>query len=347
MVVLGWEFLQRSKLKYMALQSSGQLSFSQIQTEFGSNTGKTLGNYRVSQNVGELSNLPLDTGIPQGNSEIKFSDFYGKKLNVVVDCHTGSDEFHKNAKNDKWNNNNVTVIGGFRSKKEGGSRIIIHVNKKFGSDTVNAQRCALRTGSWTGITALQVDVGSSGKCLGAGGGGGAGGTSSAGGSPGGTGTSGLGVEVNNTIVNVVSGGVLRAGFGGGGGGGGGRQVDKGEDRKASGAGGGGGQGFPGGPKGQPGGGGNNVVPANDNATAGDESEAGEGGTANQNASQAYGGNGGEGGQFGEAANAGANAQGGGGAGGGDGAAIRRTSGFTVTLNNSGTVQGNQTATGVQ
>ena len=40
-------------------------------------------------------------------------------------------EDRKSARNDKWNNNAVTVIGGFRSKKEAGSKIIINVNKKF------------------------------------------------------------------------------------------------------------------------------------------------------------------------------------------------------------------------
>ena len=35
-----------------------------------------------------------------------------------------------------------------------------------------------------------------------------------------------------------------------------------------------------------------------------------------------------------------------GSGGGDGAALRRTSGFAVTINNSGTIQGSTTATNV-
>mgnify|MGYP001210160630 FL=1 len=330
----------------MAIKSSGtQLSFSEIEAEFGSNSERSLGDYRLTQSVGELSNLPLDSGVPT-SGEIKFSDFYSKRLNVVVDCHTGGDEFHKNAKNDKWNNNNITVIGGFRSKKESGSKIIIHVNKKFGSDKDNVNRCALRTGSWNSTSTVQVDVGSSGKLLGAGGNGGAGATGNSQGSPGGSGTSGLGVEVNNTTVNIVSGGIIRAGFGGGGGGGGGRQVDKGQDRKSSGGGGGGGQGFPGGSKGAPGGSGGNTTPANDNATAGDESEAGEGGTANTNAGETIGGSGGEGGSFGEAANNGNSSSQSGGSGGGDGAAIRRTSGYNVTINNSGTIQGNTTATNV-
>ena len=109
----------------MALQGSGQISFSQIENEFGQNGERSLGDYRTSQSVGELSNLPLDSGIPS-SGQIKFSDFYSKRLNIVVDMHSGGDEFRKSAKNDKWNNNNLTVIGGFRSKKEDGSKIIIH-----------------------------------------------------------------------------------------------------------------------------------------------------------------------------------------------------------------------------
>ena len=118
----------------MAIKSSGSsLSFSEIEAEFGSNGTRSLGSYRLTQNVGSLSNLPLDSGIPTSGT-IKFSDFYSKRLNVVVDCFSGGEETRKIAKNDKWNNNQVTIIGGFRSKKEGGSKIIINVNKKFCSN---------------------------------------------------------------------------------------------------------------------------------------------------------------------------------------------------------------------
>ena len=172
----------------MALQGSGQISFSQIENEFGQNGERSLGDYRTSQSVGELSNLPLDTGIPT-SGEIKFSDFYSKRLNIVVDMHSGGDEFRKSAKNDKWNNNNLTVIGGFRSKKEDGSKIIVHVNKKFGSDKSSVNNCAVRTGSWNSSSTIQVDVGGEGQILGAGGDGGQGGVCLGTGSPGGTGTS--------------------------------------------------------------------------------------------------------------------------------------------------------------
>ena len=55
----------------MAVKASGSsLSFSEIETEFGQNSDRDLGEYRVSQTVGALSNQPLDEGIPQGTSPI-------------------------------------------------------------------------------------------------------------------------------------------------------------------------------------------------------------------------------------------------------------------------------------
>ena len=204
----------------MTIKSSGSsLSFSEIEAEFGANGSRSLGAYRLSQSVGSLSNLPLDSGIPTSGT-IKFSDFYSKQLNVVVDCHSGGEETRIIAKNSKWNNNNLTVIGGFRSKKEGGSKIIINVNKKICSNKDAADRCALRTGSWDGTATVQIDVGSSGKILGSGGDGGSGaqGINNSG-SPGSSGTSGLGIDHNGVTVNIASGGIIRAGFGGGGGGG--------------------------------------------------------------------------------------------------------------------------------
>ena len=327
----------------MAIKGSGSsLSFTEIEAEFGQNGSRSLGAYRLSQNIGSLSNLPLDSGIPTSGT-IKFSDFYSKRLNVVVDCHSGGEETRKSAKNDKWNNNNLTVVGGFRSKKEGGSKIIININKKFCSDKSNVAHCALKTGSWDATAVVQVDVGSSGNILGSGGDGGRGQNGIDGSAQSGfDGSSGLGIEVNNCTVNVASGGVVRAGFGGGGGGGGGRQVDKGEDRRASGGGGGGGAGCPpgnggqGGTTGAPGGGG----------SAGTETAGGGFGNGGNNANQAGGGPGGSGGQAGGAAANGSGSQTGGGTGGASGAAIRRNSGFSVTINNSGTITGSTTATGV-
>ena len=79
----------------MTIKNSGsQLSFSEIEAEFGDNPGRSLGQYRrddpsgnfdnASPSGSSLSNLPLDTGIPT-SGEIKFSQFYGKQLNMIVD----------------------------------------------------------------------------------------------------------------------------------------------------------------------------------------------------------------------------------------------------------------------
>ena len=322
----------------MAIKGSGSsLSFSEIEAEFGSNGTRSLGSYRLTQNVGSLTNLPLDSGVPTSGT-IKFSDFYSKRLNVVVDCFSGGDETRTIAKNDKWNNNQLTVIGGFRSQKEGGSKIIINVNKKICSDKNGVNNCALKTGSWDATAVVQVDVGSSGQILGSGGDGGRGRNGIDGSAQAGfAGSSGLGIEVNNTTVNVASGGIIRAGFGGGGGGGGGRQVDKGEDRRASGGGGGGGAGCPPGN----GGAGGTTGAGGQSGDAGSETTGGSGGSGGNNENQAFGGTGGSGGQ----------AQGGPGASSGgagaNGAAIRRTSGFIVNINNNGgTISGDTSATGV-
>ena len=332
----------------MTIKSSGSsLSFSEIETEFGANGSRSLGGYRLTQNVGSLSNLPLDNGIPT-SGQIKFSDFYSKQLNVVVDCHSGGREDRKSARNDKWNNNAVTVIGGFRSKKESGSKIIINVNKKFCSNKDQQNRCALWTGSWDGSATVQVDIGGSAQILGSGGDGGKGADGiNNNGNPGASGTSGLGIEQNNVVVNISSGAVLRAGWGWGGGGGGGRQTDKRRDRRAGGGGGGGGAGCPagnGGAGGSPGGGFGSGPGAP--GGAGTETSGGGGGGGGNNGGQAGGGSGGSGGQAQGNAGGGNNSQTSGGSGGANGAAIRRISGYNVTINNSGTIQGDTNATGV-
>ena len=71
--------------KSMTIKNSGtSLSFSEIESEFGTNPTRSLGSYRVSQNFGALTNQPLDAGIPS-SGEISFNDFYSKQLNVIVD----------------------------------------------------------------------------------------------------------------------------------------------------------------------------------------------------------------------------------------------------------------------
>ena len=127
----------------MTIKNSGsELAFSEIEAEFGQpDNGRSLGRYRSSdsefknKNIGQLSNLPLDTGIP-ASGEIRFSQFYGKKLNMVVDYYddTGSsggeasnvlnrqdDGANTLAATWRYNNqsNRVKVVGGYRDRPTG------------------------------------------------------------------------------------------------------------------------------------------------------------------------------------------------------------------------------------
>ena len=72
----------------MALQGSGRKSFSDIRNEFGTPRDNNIGAYRVSETYGAMSNLPLDNGIPQ-SGRINWSDFYNKRLNLIIDCYSG------------------------------------------------------------------------------------------------------------------------------------------------------------------------------------------------------------------------------------------------------------------
>ena len=331
---------------------SGQISAQDIKNEFGE-TGSgsvALGSYRVSQTKGELT-LAIGDGVPTSGT-ISYDNMRNKKLNIVVDYYSGgtitrqdNGDNTMNAKNRYVNQNDkVHVIGGLKSKPSNtsGHRVRIHVNKTLGGKGGGQNVCALRTGSWNSSTSLIVDVGGEGAIYGAGGDGGEGGNDMDAGNAGEDGASALGIDYNGTTVNVASGGLIRCGFGGGGGGGGGRQTDKGSDRRAGGGGGGGGQGFPGGAGGDRG---RTHVDGGD-GTAGDISEAGEGGGGGNNGNQAYGAGGGEGGGQGEAADAGGGAQHGSGAGGGQGSAIRKASGVSFSLNNSGSIVGDTNQTGV-
>jgi len=345
----------------MALPASGQqISADQISDEFGRNaTGNSmsLGDYRLTQSVGSLSFNGIDSGVPT-SGEIKFSDFHGKRLNVVVDFHTGGQESRQNAKS-RYNGNSVTVIGGFRGKKEAGSKILIHVNKTIGSEKGDQSRVALRTGSWDSDVALSVDVGSSGRLYGAGGDGGEGsdsfsdsGSNSA--TSGGNGTSALGIEHEETAVNIQSGGRIRCGFGGGGGGSGARQVDRGADRSACGGGGGGGAGLPagnGGDRGRRRSGNEDEVTTGNDGSAAQLEENGEGGSGGNNADEAFGGSGGRGGDPDESPQGGNNGSPGdgssAGSAGANGSAIRRSNGnIVVDITNAGDLTGDTSATGV-
>ena len=332
----------------MALQSSGQITFGNISNEFGLPPGKNLGAYRVSENHGSLSSLPLDNTIPQ-SGEIRFSDFYSRRLNVVVDCYSGGTETRANARS-KYNGNQVNVVGGFRGKPSNpsGIKVIVNVNKSFQSQKDNNQNVvALRTGEYGSNCLLRVDIGGSGYIGGAGGNGGNG--NSGGGSPGQNGNSGLGIdhESSDGTTVISNSGTISAGFGGGGGGGGAYDYDKNSSRSAGGGGGGGGAGFPAGSGGSAtgsgGGGGGN----------GGLNSGGAGGEGRNNDGEAVAGDGGNGGSNSGGPGAGGEGNGGegsesnGGSAGGNGAAIRRESGgITISVVNNGTIRGSTSATGV-
>ena len=290
----------------MALQGSGQISFSQLENEFGRNGKRSLGDYRVSDDVANqnggaaaaVGNMPLDDGIPQ-SGEIKFSDFHGKRLNVIVDYYS-RDERRRVDGRRKWNNRpqDTRCVGGFRTRpaNSSGTKVILHVNDTIKSEKSNdRRRVAFRTGSWDSGTDLRIDVGDAGKILGAGGDGGKGADNeNERGGNGQNGNSGIGLAYPATI-RIFSGGVVAGGGGGGGGGGGAYDTDKNDDELASGGGGGGGAGRPAGSGGR---GGDSWEADGENGSNGSDYGGGSGGDGGDE-EEAIGGRGGRGGNSGE------------------------------------------------
>ena len=288
------------------------VSFSQIRNEFGTvgtdsaTAPVRLGQYRrddasfTNKNVGELSNLPLDTGIPTSGS-INVDAFHGKKLNTVIDLHeSGSSTFNHNVKTDRFDAGQYDFVGGYRdslspSTWQGGKKLIVHINNTFGSNGAsNVNDVALTIGSgWPADTEFQIDLGSSAVVAGKGGNGGNGGAGSDSGSSGTNGTNGtsaLALETGMSINSQASGAQLFGGGGGGGGGAGASQDDSflgsGDFDEAGGGGGGGGRGLPagdpgsGGSGGGAGGGSEGSLSAGGNGGSGgddDESEGTNGG----------------------------------------------------------------------
>ena len=237
-------------------------------------------------------------------SDCKFSDFYNKRLNVIVDYYSRDERTRVDARR-KWNNRpqDTRCVGGFRSRpaNSSGTKVILHVNDTIKSEkSSDKRRVAFRTGSWNGGTDLRIDVGDAGKILGAGGDGGKGADNeNERGKDGKDGTSGLGLAYPATI-RIFSGGVIAGGGGGGGGGGGAYDTDKWDDELAAGGGGGGGAG---GPSGSGGRGGNSWEPNNgadgQNGSNGSNLSGGGGGNGGNQDNEARGGRGGRGGNSGE------------------------------------------------
>ena len=246
----------------MALPSSGTIKYSQIIAEFGTPNAGGIGTYRISEDVGSLTDLPLDSdtcgpnanaNIPQTGT-IKFSDFYNSRLNQIVDLYSTSvnNTSRQNAK-DRWNNGNVHIVGSSKTGKTQppntvDDKVIINLNNTIASAKGTQTHCALRTGNWDSNTTLKIEIGTSGKLYGSGGNGGTGGSANeTAGTDGQTGSSALGIQYPCTINNL---GVIQSGYGGGGGGGGNTRTTGGGKKSgattngSSGGGGGGGAGLP-------------------------------------------------------------------------------------------------------
>ena len=287
------------------------ISFSQIRDEFGTagtdsaTAPVRIGQYRrddsafTNKNLGELTNLPLDTGIPTSGT-INVDAFHGKKLNTVIDLYeTGSSNYNHNVKTNRFDSGNYDFVGGYRDSLspatwQGGKKLIVHINNTFGSNGAsNVNDVALTIGDgWPANTDFQIDLGSSAVIAGKGGDGGNGGAgsdSNSGGSNGGNGTSALALETGMTY-DAAGGAQIIAGGGGGGGGGGASQDDSsffGSDfDEAGGGGGGGGRGLPAGDPGSGGSGGGAAAGSEGSLSAGgngggggddDESEGRDGG----------------------------------------------------------------------
>lgn len=335
----------------MAIQGSGSIRFSQLEAEFGKNSKRSLGDYRVSDNYANsrggassaVGNMPLDTGIPQ-SGEIKFSDFYSKRLNMVVDYYSGNERTRVDGRR-KYNNRpqDVRCVGGFKSRpsNSGGSKVILHVNDTIKSErNDNRKVVAFRTGNWNTGTDLYIDVGGGGKILGAGGDGGDGADNeNERGGNGKNGNSAIGLAYPATI-RVFSGGIVAGGGGGGGGGGGAYDTDKNDDELGSGGGGAGGAGSP---AGRGGDGGNSWEADGSSGSSGSTTSGGNGGNGGNADNEAIGGDGGDGGNLGQGGNSGDSGDGektsGGGSGGNAGYWIV-TGGNSYNLAlNQGTVSG--------
>jgi len=225
----------------MALLDNTQLRFSEIEYEFGENPKRSLGEYRIKQTIGDMSNLPLDNGIPLRSTEtgpgitptpdndttIKFSQFRGKRLNIILD-YNRNQHYETPSPTTKYNDGGdgfteVVVVGGFKSSpppSTSGKKVYLHVSAIIGGKRGNRNFCSLRTGTWPSDTDLRINIGHEGALIGAGGEGGQGGSEGSDGENGGDGSSALGIQHEVTELVVQSGGLILAGGGGGGGGGG-------------------------------------------------------------------------------------------------------------------------------
>ena len=348
-------------------------------TPDGDTTGTafSLGKYRV--NDSSTLNKPLDVGVPQ-SGQISFSDLRGKTRTVVFK-YTGSISRQDlgndtsalnlrsvyNAAQNAYQGLSISQplqVGEFESLPSDFNNaskpliVIARIEGTLGSKRTDynnptEQFVALDTGAFGIGTSIRVEVSSSGKIFGAGGQGGRGSSGSGNGGTGTNGTTAIGVRAGNGSVTIINAGLIQCGFGGGGGGGGvySDPNKNSRDPVISGGGGGGGAGFPNGLGGD---GGTGSVHAANGAAGGNSANQtrGLGGTGRTGAEgTSRSGDGGNGGQNGISPENGDNpsslqgvlSSGVGGSAGVVGAAIRKKSGASFTLVNTGTIIGSTSA----
>mgnify|MGYP001393033570 CR=1 FL=1 len=221
------------------------LSFEKdIEAEFGQGRGRRrIGAYYGFNEYGDMK-LPLDEGIPTSGG-ISFRDFYGKRLNMIVDVFSGSSTVYQidASKDCPKKNVGTRLVKDVKNYIDDANtagdtkKVIIHINKRIGSCTYDEGKSvwqtAFRTGEWKGLSpsTLKIYIGQSGVIAGAGGRGGKGGVYAWYGGGGKYGNSALGIDYIYTQVTVMADGhpnrisdgtpgAILAGCGGGGGGGG-------------------------------------------------------------------------------------------------------------------------------
>jgi len=345
----------------MALQSSGTIRWSDIRNEFGANIsggGVSLGRYRNSdsnfgnKNVGTLTDLPLDVGVPKSGT-ISASSFYSKKLNMVLDMYSGGTEFRVHCRTRYNDSSKVKVVGNYRSRPSNtsGTRVIVNINKTFGSEAyTHITTCAVKTGDWNSTTDLDIEIGSNGKIYGAGGDGGDGGSANgSGGQNGKSGSTALGVQYPCSINNL---GRIQSGYGGGGGGGGRREYRRSGKKSgrwvgSSGGGGGGGAGVQNSPGWWSSNGGDSPQDAYGGGSNGSDGGVGvdvnSGNGGGGGASAGAGGDGAAVNNSSTTGNTGGSAGGGGGAGGANGYAIITTQGSLPSISGNAVIGRTQTS----
>ena len=177
---------------------------------------------------------------------------------------SGNTDYNLDVYSNRFANGDYNIVGSYKNSINkngwrGGKKVIIHINKTFGSAGASSQSdVAVKTGNtnnnnsqdgWPSATTFSIDVGSQGVVAGKGGNGGSTGNEESAGANGGVGSSAMKlIPGMQNVISIASGGAIIAGGGGGGSGSGSEQNDSfawfSDYNSASGGGGGGGAGIP-------------------------------------------------------------------------------------------------------